>query len=75
MATIQITDSDRLGTIRNDHSEEYRITGAKPCMKDRFLKIHKNLVFFELDGWNWVKMQNILWTNIMGNREAILQSK
>ena len=28
MATIQITHFDQLGTICNDYSEEYRITGA-----------------------------------------------
>ena len=27
MATIQITHFDQLGTIGNDYSEEYRITG------------------------------------------------
>ena len=30
MATIQITHFDQLGTICNDYSQEYRITGALP---------------------------------------------
>ena len=37
MATIQITHFDQLGTICNDYSEEYRITGAQPYKKIDFL--------------------------------------